>query len=349
MDLFQLTRALIDIDSVTGRERAVGEFLFARLDALAARTGGRVERMPVEGERFNLFARWDHPEVVLSTHMDTVPPFLPSSEDADFIRGRGACDVKGGIAAMLRAAEELLAEGTRGFGLLFVVGEETDSIGATVADRHAPGSRFLVNGEPTENRLAVGTKGALYLEVRARGRMAHSAYPELGDSAIVRLLDGLARVRAVPLPADPVLGETTLNIGTVAGGRAPNVVPDRARAEILVRTVGDTAELKERLFGAILGGEPACDAENDATGVRVSEIREVPAMRLGTLPGIPTTVVKFTTDIPRLGHWGEPYLLGPGSIHVAHTPDEHVAKRDLLEAVRLYREMVQRLQRTGQS
>jgi acetylornithine deacetylase len=281
--------------------------------------------------------------------MDTVPPFLPSSEDAGFIRGRGACDVKGGLAAMVCAAEELLAEGTRGFGLLFVVGEETDSIGATVADRQPPGSRFLINGEPTENRLAVGSKGALYLEVRARGRMAHSAYPELGDSAIVRLLDALSRVRAVPLPSDPVLGDTTLNVGTIAGGRAPNVVPDRARAEIMVRTVGDTTELKERLFAAILDGEPACDPEHDEAGIRISEVREVPAMRLGTLPGIPTTVVKFTTDIPRLGHWGEPYLLGPGTIHVAHTPDEHVAKRDLLEAVRLYREMVHRLQSTGKS
>jgi acetylornithine deacetylase len=346
MDLFQLTRALIDTDSVTGRERSVGELLFRHLDALAARTGGRVERMPADGERFNLFAHWDHPEVVLSTHMDTVPPFVPSSEDAELIRGRGACDAKGGIAAMIKAIEELLAEGSRGFGLLLVVGEETDSIGATVANRNPRGSRYLINGEPTENRLALGTKGTLYLEIRARGRMAHSAYPELGDSAVTKLLDALTRLQAVPLPTDPVLGDTTLNIGTITGGRAANVIPDRARAEVLIRTVGDAeevAELERRIVAAVLA-DNLLRGEDEETGVRISELRQLPAVRLGSLPGFETTVVKYTTDVPRLGAWGKPFLLGPGTIHVAHTPDEHVVKRDLVESVRLYREMVHHLQ-----
>ena len=185
--------------------------------------------MPVEEDRFNVFAAWGRPEVVLSTHMDTVPPFFPSSEDAEHIHGRGACDTKGGIAAMLGAAGELLAAGRSGFGLLFVVGEETDSLGAQAADRDPRGSRFLINGEPTENRLALGSKGGLYLALEAAGRAAHSAYPELGASAIDRLLAALARLRAVPLPTDPVLGETTLNIGTLEGGRAANVIADRAR------------------------------------------------------------------------------------------------------------------------
>lgn len=334
LDLFQLTRTLIDIDSVTGKERAVGDFLFDRLSALAERTGGTVERMPVAEDRFNLFAAWGQPEVVLSTHMDTVPPFFPSAEDEEHIHGRGACDTKGAIAAMIKALEELLADGGRGFGLLLVVGEETDSLGAQVADRNPRGSRWLVNGEPTENRLALGSKGALYLAVEAEGKAAHSAYPELGESAIHRLLAALTRLHQVPLPTDPVLGETTLNIGTIAGGRAANVVADQAQTEILVRTVGETAELRESLRAAI-EAEP---------GVRVAELRETPAVRLGSLPGFATTVVKYTTDIPRLGHWGEPLLLGPGSIHVAHTPEERIAKRELAEAVRLYRDVVRGLQ-----
>jgi acetylornithine deacetylase len=334
MHLFELTRSLIDIDSTTGRERELGELLYRYLEELARRAGGTVERMPVEGDRFDLFAAWGEPAVVLSTHMDTVPPSFPSTEDGEFIYGRGACDAKGGIAAMIQAIEDLLGEGRQGFGLLLVVGEETDSAGAQAANRHPRGSRYLVNGEPTENRLALGSKGMLYLALEAEGHAAHSAYPELGDSAIDKLLDVLARLRLLPLPTDPVLGETTLNIGTISGGRASNVVPDLARAEVTFRTVGETAELRRRIAAAV----------NAAPGVRIAEIRETPAVRLGSLPGFETTIVKYTTDVPRLGAWGEPFLLGPGSIHVAHTAEERVAKRDLQEAVGLYKEMVCRLQ-----
>ena len=333
MNLFPLTRALIDIDSTTGREREIGDFLFRYLEDLAGRTGGTVERMAVQEDRFNVFAAWGEPIVVLSTHMDTVPPFFPSSEDDEHVHGRGACDTKGGIAAMIHAIQELLTEGQRGFGLLLVVGEETDSVGAQMANRQPRGSRWLVNGEPTENRLALGSKGMLYLALEAEGRAAHSAYPELGDSAIDKLLDVLARLKAVPLPDDPVLGETTLNVGTISGGRASNVVADQARAEVTLRTVGDTSELRRKLAAAV----------HASPGVRIAEIRETPALHLGSVPGFETSIVKYTTDIPRLGAWGEPFLLGPGSIHVAHTPEERVSKRDLIEAVRLYKEMVRRL------
>ncbi len=338
MHLQALARSLIDIDSTTGREAEIGDFLFRYLEAMIDRSGaGAVERMPVEGERFNVFAAWGEPLVVLSTHIDAVPPFIPSSEDGDHLYGRGACDTKGAVAAMLMAVEELLAEGRRGFGLLLTVGEETDSIGAQVANRYPRGSRYLVNGEPTENRLALGSKGYLYLALEAEGRAAHSAYPELGDSAIDKLLDVLARLRGLPLPADPVLGETTINIGTLAGGRAPNVVADQARAQVTVRTVGDTADLRRRIAAAI----------HAVPGVRIAEIRETPAIQLGALPGFETTFVNYTTDIPRLSAWGEPFLLGPGSIHVAHTPAERVAKRELQEAVGLYREMIRQLQDRG--
>ena len=339
MDLFELTRALIDVESVTGRERAVGELLAARLGALAGPTGGGVERMPVAGGeegRCNLFASWGRPEIVLSTHMDTVPPFLPSREDAEAIHGRGACDAKGAIAAMLCAAGELLAEGRRGFGVLLVVGEETDSAGAIAANREPRGARWLIDGEPTGNRLAAGSKGALYLALEASGRMAHSAYPELGDSAIDRLLAALARLREVPLPVSDLLGEATLNVGTLSGGRAPNVVADEARAEVMIRTVGDTAELRRALEAAVRG--------DPAGGVRVAAWRESRAMRLRTLPGFATTVVRFTSDVPRLPAWGEPFLLGPGSIHLAHTPEERVGKDELREAVRLYARLVRQLQ-----
>ncbi len=334
MHLFELTRALIDIDSTTGCEREAGDFLLRYLEDLTGRTGGSVERMAVAEDRFNVFATWGEPAVVLSTHMDTVPPFFPSTEDDDFIRGRGACDTKGAIAAMIHAIEALLVEGRRGFGLLLVVGEETDSAGAQAANRQPRGSRYLVNGEPTENRLALGSKGMLYLALEAAGRAAHSAYPELGDSAIDKLLDVLARLKGVQLPSDPVLGETTLNIGTLSGGRAHNVVADQARAEVTLRTVGDTTELRRRLAAAV----------HAVPGARIAEIRETPAVHLGSLPGFETTIVKYTTDVPRLGAWGIPFLLGPGSIHVAHTPEERIAKRDLEAAVHLYQEMVRRLQ-----
>ncbi|HSS79497.1 MAG TPA: M20/M25/M40 family metallo-hydrolase [Thermoanaerobaculia bacterium] len=338
MHLQALARALIDIDSTTGREAEIGDFLFRHLEALIDRSGtGAVERMPVEGERFNVFAAWGEPVVVLSTHIDTVPPFIASSEDGDHLYGRGACDTKGAVAAMLVAIEELLAEGRRGFGLLLTVGEETDSIGAQVANRSPRGSRYLINGEPTENRLALGSKGYLYLALEAEGRAAHSAYPELGDSAIDKLLDVLARLRSLPLPTDPILGDTTLNIGTLTGGRAPNVVADQARAEITVRTVGDTADLRRRIAAAV----------HAVPGVRIAEIRETPAIQLGVLPGFETSFVNYTTDVPRLSAWGDPFLLGPGSIHVAHTPAERVAKRELQEAVRLYREMIRQLQDRG--
>jgi acetylornithine deacetylase len=333
-EIFRLTRELVDVDSVSGRERAVGELLERWLKALSGAGAGRgsVERMPIDGERFNLFASWGEPVVVLSTHMDTVPPFIPSSEDGEHIYGRGACDAKGAIAAMLGAAGRLLASGVRGFGMLLVVGEETDSAGAEAANRCPRGARYLIDGEPTENRLALGSKGALYLAVEADGRAAHSAYPELGDSAIDRLLAALDRLRAVPLPLSPELGDTTLNIGTLSGGRAANVVADQARAEVMVRTVGDTAGLRRDLLAALA---PA----------RVAEMREVPAVRLRVLPGFEATVVKFTTDIPRLAAWGEPLLLGPGNIHVAHTPEERVPKHQLAAAAELYAELVRRLLR----
>jgi acetylornithine deacetylase len=334
MNVLELTRALIEIESITPNEREIGNFLFGQLDDLARRFDGHAERIPVEENRDNVFVYFGEPRVVLSTHMDTVPPFIPWREDEAHIWGRGACDTKGLIAAMITAAVELLESGTRNFGLLFVVGEERNSAGALVAAKTPRGAKFLINGEPTENKLALGSKGALRYEIRALGKMAHSAYPELGESAIEKLLNALERIRKVPLPVDPVLGPSTLNIGTIQGGRAPNVIPDEAVAEIFVRVVGDVTELRRAIDAA---------ARPDA---ETKEILFIPAVHLGSLEGFETTVVAYTTDIPAFaGAWGQPFLIGPGSIHVAHTKEERIPKSQLTAAVSLYRKLVEKLSR----
>jgi acetylornithine deacetylase len=335
LDPIALTRQLVDIESVTYNEGAVGEFL----DAFLRERGFAVERTAVSqppnsrytGPRFNLYAgNGERPDVVLSTHMDTVPPYYPSSEDDLFLYGRGTCDAKGIIAAQLAAGERLREAGVKA-GLLFVVGEERDSAGAKEANLHPKGSRFLINGEPTDNRLALASKGVLRVEVRARGVMAHSAYPELGDSAVHKLVQVLDRLRTLSLPSVEGVGPSTLNIGVIEGGRAPNVIADAASAQVLIRLVGPSDETRTAL-------------EQAAAGLAELEyVLEIPFVRMRKIEGLETMVAAFTTDIPALDQWGEPLLLGPGSIHVAHTPFEKIAKRELLEAVDLYFEVAQRL------
>ena len=333
MDLFALTRKLIDIESITGNEASVGNAIASKLTAL----GYAVERMPVEGDRFNVWATQPgapRPKLVLSTHMDTVPPFIPSSEIADRIYGRGSCDAKGIIVAQIAAAERLKAEGIH-VGLLYLVGEERDSQGAQMANEHPRGSKFIINGEPTENRIALASKGTLRIELVAKGKMAHSAYPELGESAIEKLLDALENVRKVKLPVHPKAGPSTMNIGLMEGGRAPNVIPDHAVAHLLIRLVGPTDELRRQI--TIAAGDKA----------EPNFILEIPFMELGTVPGIETMVAAFTTDIPALTNWGKPVLIGPGSIHVAHTEGEYIEKKQLLEAVDLYARIARHLLQNG--
>jgi acetylornithine deacetylase len=333
MNVFELTRALVDIESITLNEERVGAYLYEYLLPLAARYGGRVERIEVESRRFNVLAQWgERLLVTLSTHIDTVPPFIASREDEEHIWGRGACDTKGIIACMIKAVEALLEQAQRDIALLFVVGEERNSAGAYKAAETPRGSRYIINGEPTENRLALGSKGALRYEVCAVGKMAHSAYPELGDSAINKLLDTLEEIRRIALPVDDLLGPSTLNIGTLSGGRAPNVIADEARADIMIRLVSDSTPIKDALLRAANGR------------AELREVIEIPAVRLAAVEGIPSTVVAFTTDIPAFGgSWGQPLLIGPGSIHVAHTLEERVPKRQLLEAVELYQRIVKDL------
>ena len=323
----ELTRRLVDIESITYNEGAVGAYL----DDVLQQRGFTVERTPVPqpprsrytGERFNLYAGYGgRPDVVLSTHLDTVPPFIPSGEDDVYLYGRGSCDAKGIIAAQVAAAERLREAGVA-VGLLFVAGEERDSAGAREANLHPRGSRFLINGEPTDNRLALASKGVLRVEVQAEGVMAHSAYPELGESAVHKLVLALDRLLALKLPMVEDVGPSTLNIGVIEGGRAPNVIADAASAQVLVRLVGPSEETRAAIEQAVAGL------------ARAEFTLEIPFIRMRAVEGLATMVAAFTTDIPALTNWGEPLLLGPGSIHVAHTPFEKIAKQELLAAVDL--------------
>ena len=327
MELFELTKTLVNIPSVTGHEGACSEFMRCQL----LERKYRVELQPVSDGRSNVLAFHGVPEVVLSTHLDTVPPFVPVSEDHEFIYGRGSCDAKGIVASQILAAERLRDEGVQDFGLLFLVGEETISDGAQAANAVPRGSKYIINGEPTENKLVIGSKGNLRVDLRTEGRMAHSAYPHLGESAIEKLLDILADLRRLPLSQDPVLGASTMNIGVISGGRAANIIPDEARAEVLFRTVKDSTELRAQI-GELL--ESRCE---------YVFVRDTPALMMEKLDGYETDVVAFTTDLPSLTRWGRPSLLGPGSIGVAHTDHERVRKADLIRAVDLYCRLVREL------
>ncbi len=336
LDPIRFTRQLCEIESTTYNEGAVGDFL---ADFLSTR-GWAVEKTPVEqpkenaggGPRWNVYAgvAGERPDLVFSTHTDTVPPYIPFSEDEEFLYGRGVCDAKGILAAQVAAAEALRAAGFR-IGMLFVAGEERDSAGAIAANLTPKGSRFLINGEPTDNRLALASKGALRAAFKSTGKMAHSAYPELGESAVHKLIEVLAKVLAMPLPELEGIGPSTLNIGQIYGGHAPNVIADKAEAQVLVRTVTDSGPVRAQLTE--IAGDLA----------EVEFTLDTPFVRLRAVEGLPTMIAKFSTDIPQISNWGEPLLLGPGSIHVAHTPFEKLAKQDLLEAVALYIKVAKQL------
>jgi acetylornithine deacetylase len=323
MDLFSLTRQLIDIPSLTGDESAVGDFVATHLASL----GYRVEQQQIAAHRFNVIATTgEAPRIVFSTHLDTVPPFIASSEDAEYIYGRGSCDAKGIIAAQIFAAEQLRKNGLNTIGLLFTVDEELSSLGAQAANNHslARECRYLINGEPTDNRLAAGTKGSLRLIITTKGRAAHSAYPEAGNSAIEKLLDVLQNIRAIDWPSDEFFGETTCNIGVLNGGTRPNVIPDQARAELQIRLATDIERVKRVVEGAVSGR------------AQLEYASAHDPVRLFRVPGFDDCVVRFTTDVPYLSNWGKPLLLGPGSILDAHTEHERIAKHELERAINLY-------------
>jgi acetylornithine deacetylase len=328
VDPVSLTRRLVDIDSTTGHEAEAGAWLAGQLRDL----GYVVTEQPVANGRFNVFARLDSPPaVVFSTHFDCVPPFFPSREEHGLLFGRGTCDAKGILAAQVAAAENLRAAGETRLALLFVAGEERGSDGARVANELAPdGVRYLINGEPTDNRLGAATRGILRVRLHADGRAAHSSFPELGESAIDKLLDALMVLRGVALPDDAVLGRTHYTVGLIEGGVAPNVVSPHASAELMFRTVGRGAAVREAMHVV-------------ETLVSIEHILDIPAVRMHTLSGFETAVFPYTTDVPLLTRWGTPLLVGPGSIHVAHTDAEHLSIDELRAAVVLYEHLATRL------
>ena len=318
----EFARALINIDSTTGQEAEAGVWLARELRAL----GYSVVEQPIDRGCANIFATIDAPAVVFSTHYDCVPPFFPSRLEDGRLYGRGACDAKGILAAQVAATERLRATGERRVGLLFVVGEERGSDGAMAANLTPPGARFLINGEPTDNRLGTATRGVLRLKLRAVGRAAHSATPEHGESAIEKLLDALVALRAIPLPTHPEMGSTFYTVGLIEGGVAPNVIPPHAWAEVLFRTIGPP----EDILHAIRPLDRFVTSE---------EILRVPQVTLHTVPGFPTAVFPFTTDVPFLTRWGAPLLFGPGSILVAHTSHEHLDVAELDRAIDAYQQL----------
>ncbi|HZM94960.1 MAG TPA: M20/M25/M40 family metallo-hydrolase [Vicinamibacterales bacterium] len=328
VDPVSFARSLIDIDSTTGREAEVAALLARTLQQL----GYQVIEQPVADGRFNVYARLDAPPtIVFSTHFDCVPPFFPSREERGMLFGRGACDAKGILAAQVAAAESLRASGERRIALLFVAGEERGSDGARVANEQAPDSvRFLINGEPTDNRLGAATRGILRVRLHADGRAAHSSFPELGESAIDKLLDALMVLRGVTLPDDPILGRTHYTVGLIEGGVAPNVVSPHASAELVFRIVGNGAAVRDAMHVV-------------ESLVHVEHVLDVPAVRMHTLSGFDTAVFPYTTDVPLLTRWGTPLLLGPGSIHVAHTDEEHLAIDEMMAAVQLYESLARQL------
>lgn len=330
IEVFKLTRELIDIPSVTGDEIEVG----TSLAELLQRRGYNVEVQGVEGDRANVIATTGAaPRVVFSTHMDTVPPHIESHEDDEFIHGRGACDAKGIIASQIAAAEKLRSDGFNEIGLLFTVDEEADSAGARAANAHplAAACEYLINGEPTDNRLATGSKGSLQVTVKSEGRAAHSAYPEQGDSAVEKLLDVLSDIRNIDWPGDEFYGETTCNIGVISGGIRSNVVPAEARASLQIRLATDAAGIRQ-LIEQVVRGRASLEfgSTHDPQRMHVAD-------------GIEQTVVRFTTDIPYLTNWGQPLLIGPGSILDAHTAHERISKSELLRAVEIYADLARRL------
>ena len=326
LDVVDVALDLMRIESTSGQEGEVIAFV----DAMLAARGWRTTAIPVTPGRADVFATSsDAPLVTLSTHLDTVPPYIAPTRTADRITGRGACDAKGIAAAMICAAERLRNDGVP-IALLFVVGEETCHDGAHAANEAVRSgvlpatNRALINGEPTESTLALGTKGAVRLTLRTSGRAAHSAYPHLGHSATLGLVRLLAELETVELPRDALLGDTTINIGSLAGGVADNVIAPSAEARLMARLVGPADDVVRAVRGWV-GNRAAVD-------VGIS----VPPVRLGTVPGIDTSVVAFATDIPALTNWGTPYLFGPGSVHVAHTDDEYVEIAELRAAVETY-------------
>lgn len=332
-DVIELTQALCAIPSITGAEAAVVDDVARRLQAI----GLTVRRQQVgdSAGRDNLLATAGRdPEVLLTTHLDTVPPFLPPRVEGDRLYGRGVADAKGIAAAMICAFERLLASGEQRVGLLFVVGEETDSDGAKAAAAgFMPRVRWFIDGEPTDGAQASAMKGVLAFELVTEGRAAHSAYPEAGHSAVHQLIADLSRLTSEPWPVTDEAGQTTLNVGHIEGGVAPNVMAPHAKAVCVLRTTADADLLLARVRALL------------TPSTRLTVRTKSSPQRLVTLPGEPTKVVAFGSDVPHLSALASSgaLMVGPGSILEAHTAHESVLLAELRAAVDQYQRLALRL------
>jgi aspartate kinase len=324
LDVVELATNLIAIPSLSGHEHAVCDFV---IDLLTAR-GWSVRTQPVSAGRVNVWATRGTGDITLSTHLDTVPHFFPPRRDDGKLYGRGACDAKGIAAAMICAAQRLVDEGEERVDLLFVVGEELRSDGARAAASLPATSRWLVNGEPTESKLVSASKGSLRMILRTRGQEAHSAYPERGSSAVQAMVGLLAELQGLRLPSDPALGGTTMNVGTIRGGSAANVFAGECEVEAMIRLVGDADKVRSVIAKKV--GDRAV----------VEWGSHIPTQRFHVIDGFETTTVAYTSDVPILAAWGTPLMFGPGSIHHAHTEEEHVSLQELTSAVAAYEKIV---------
>lgn len=326
-DVVALAAELLAIPSTTRDEGAAVEFVSRWLVA----RDWNVTVQEVTPGRGNIWASRKGGGVTLSTHLDTVPPYVSPRRADGKLYGRGACDAKGIAAAMIVAADRLVAMGEQRVDLLFVVGEERGSDGARMANQLPATSKWLINGEPTESVLASGCKGAQRVIVRTKGREAHSAYAHLGESAITPMLAMLQELATLKLPVDKILGPSTVNVGLIKGGTEANIVPGACEAEMMVRLVGDVKEVKKVL-------------EPWAKGRAELEYGSfIPAQHFHVVPGFKTAPMAYTSDIPLLGNWGTPLLYGPGSIHVAHTPDEYIEEEELRASVDAYIQLTKHL------
>ena len=316
------------VDSTSGNER---EFL-QLLEGMFHDDGWQITRQPVEEDRWNLLVTdGTDPQVLLSTHVDTVPPVLEVDYDGQVVRGRGACDTKGGLLAMVHAARRVRDAGIEGVGFLLVVGEEVDHRGAKEATALQLDVDRIILCEPTQNRVVTAQKGMVRCTLRTRGVAGHSAFPDDGESAVGPLLDALEAIRGHDWPTDELLGATTVNIGVIDAGVAANVFAPEARAEVLFRAVSDAEQLLHEVRSTVGGDVEMVDVVyNDPV------FFDVPS-------GVDTCTVPFNTDAPYLADIADVWLVGPGDIRCAHSEDEQIRIGEIFDGIELYEKLIQRV------
>lgn len=377
MDI-RLYTQMLEIDSTSGRERGLADFLAESMMT----DRNTLRRFDVESMRAdtpegcgvpqNLFFSWGTPKVIFCSHLDTVPPYIAPHIDGSMATGRGTCDAKGQIFAMWEACKAMEDMGMTDFGLLLLAGEETGSFGAKAFNSviSTPSSvisseveispdAWVIVGEPTDNCMATAEKGTKSYDVTFGGKSCHSGYPELGASAIMYFNDFVNALRSIVFPVDEVLGETTWNIGDLVSANPQNILSDRLTCRIYFRTTFESDEMVRNIMKNIAGpdarlrfGRPAVQDGSDIVAKSVAPWQEAMSVnlrggdaptRFEVLDGFPVKAVAFGSDAPVLKCFRHRILCGPGSIHVAHRPDEHINIEDIETAIHNYIKMAQRI------